>query len=153
MEIYSIYNRPKLPGLKCPEHSLTEQVYKEQCDLNFLIRKYHLEDDPFQLKMYVDPTTREMRFMDTTQVPDIYAALREHQRVSRIFSELDYNVQAQFNFSVDAFAEFCLTAPVEEVNKLKVPNLEFKDFPTPIEPETSAPASDGAPTQESSPKA
>lgn len=153
MEIYSYYNRPKVSGLKCPEHSLTEQVYKDQCDLNFLIKKYHLEDDPYQLTMMMDPNTRQMRFVDATTVPDIYAALREHQRISRIFSELEYDVQKRFNFSVDAFANFCLTAPVEEVSKLKIPNLEFKAFPQPVVPEKPESAPDGASTQESSPKA
>lgn len=134
MEIYSLYNRPKVSGLKCPEHSLTEQVYKDQCDLNFLIKKYHLEDNPFDLTMMMDPNTRQMQFIDATSVPDIYAALREHQRISRIFSELDYDTQKKFNFSVDAFANYCLTAPIDEISKLKIPNLELKDFPHPVEP-------------------
>lgn len=136
MEIYGRYRLPKVAGLKCPEHSLTEQVYKDQCDLNFLIRKYHLEDDPFELQMMIDPASRSAQFLDATSVPDIYTALAQHQRVKQIFESLDYDLQKRFDFSVDAFANYCLTAPVKDVDALGIPNLRFSAPSTPVEPVT-----------------
>lgn len=147
-KFFTLYDRPETKGLTCPEASLAEQVYKDQCDLNFLIKKYHLEDDPSQLSMLVDPSTRQMQFLDTSKVPDIYTALRDHQRISLIFSGLDYKTQAQFNFSVDSFAQYVLTAPVEDVKKLKIPGLEFKELipaPEPLQPDKPVADSPSAP--------
>lgn len=149
MEIYGRYRLPKVSGLKCPEASLTEQVYKDQCDLNFLIRKYHLEDDPFELQMMIDPASRSAQFLDATSVPDIYTALAQHQRVKQIFESLDYDLQKRFDFSVDAFANYCLTAPVKDVDALGIPNLRFSAPSTPVEPVTP---SETLETKESSSK-
>lgn len=134
MEIYSRYKRPSVPGLKCPEHSLTEQVYKDQCDLNFLIQKYGLQDDPFALTMYLDPTSRQMTFVDTTEVPDLYAALRAQSQVRQIFNELDYDQQKRFDFSVDAFSSYCMTASEDEIKKLGLKNIVFSEPPVPVPP-------------------
>lgn len=129
MEIYTRYNPPKVPGLKCPEHSLTEQVYKDQCDLNFLIHKYGLDDDPFALQMYIDPNSRKMQFVDTTQVPDLYAALVAQRNLRQFFNELDYQQQEKFNFSLDAFSDYLMSASEDEIKKLGLKNLQFKDLP------------------------
>lgn len=129
MQIYSRYKLPVVPGLKCEEHSLTEQVYKDQCDLNFLIKKYGLDDDPFALTMYIDPTTRKMQFVDTTLVPDLYAALSAQRHLRQMFDELDYSQKKKFNFSVEAFQDFCMTASEDEIKKLGLKNLVFKDMP------------------------
>lgn len=139
MEIYSRYKLPVVTGLKCEEHSLTEQVYKDQCDLNFLIKKYGLDDDPFALTMYLDPTSRKMQFVDTTQVPDLYAALAAQRNLRQIFDELDYTQKQKFNFSVEAFQDFCMSASEDEIKKLGLKNLVFKEMPA-----SAAPASDGA---------
>ena len=147
MEFYTRYKRPEVSGLVCPENSLTEQVYKDQCDLNFLIRKYHLDDDPFQLKMLVDPASRKAEFLDTTQIADIYTALFHHQHVKRIFESLDYAIQKKFDFSVDAFAEYVLTADVKDINALGIPQLSFK---VPTEQKVSETNAGDAPKQESS---
>ena len=145
MEIYGRFRRPKVSGLVCPEHSLTEQVYKEQCDLNFLIRKYRLEDDPFALKAMIDPLSREMSFIDTTSVPDIYTALREHQRMKLLFEGLDYNLQARFDFSVDAFMQYVLNAPIKDVEALGIENLRFTAPSEPVKAESEATPKESAP--------
>lgn len=124
-QFFTAYDRPESKGLVCPENSLTEQVYKDQCDLNFLVQKYHLEDDPFSLKMLIDPNSRDAVFLDSTEVPDIYTALYHHQQIKTIFETLSYETQKKFDFSVDAFAEYCLTAPIKDVEALGVPNLRF----------------------------
>lgn len=139
MEIYSRYKRPSVVGLKCPEHSLTEQVYKDQCDLNFLIKKYGLDDDPFALTMYIDLTTRQMTFVDATKVPDLYAALRAQSQLRQLFNELDYAKQQKFDFSVDAFASYCMTASEDEIKKLGLKNISFEVPPVPVPPEKSEP--------------
>lgn len=148
MEIYSRYKLPVVPGLKCEENSLTEQVYKDQCDLNFLIKKYGLDDDPFALTMYLDPSSRKMQFVDTTQVPDLYAALAAQRNLRQIFDELDYAQQKRFDFSVEAFQDFCLTASEDEIKKLGLKNLVFQDFSSPAPVPPDAPASDAPPAGE-----
>lgn len=142
MEIYSRYKLPVVPGLKCEENSLTEQVYKDQCDLNFLIKKYGLDDDPFALTMYLDPTSRRMQFVDTTQVPDLYAALTAQRNLRAMFDELDYQQKKRFDFSVEAFQDFCMTASVDEIQKLGLKNLVFSDLPDPKADPDSVPAAD-----------
>lgn len=136
MQIFSRYSPPKVAGLKCPESSLTEQVYKDQCDLNFLIRKYGLDDDPFSLTMYVDPTSRKMQFVDATQVPDLYAALAAQAHLRQMFNELDYKQQKAFDFSVDAFSRYIETASEDDIKKLGLKNLVFRSepVPTPVPP-------------------
>lgn len=131
MEIYSRYKLPVVAGLKFTDHSLTEQVYKDQCDLNFLIKKYGLDDDPFALTMYIDPTTRKMQFVDTTSVPDLYAALAAQRNLRQMFDELDYAQKKKFDFSVDAFQDFCMTASEDDIKKLGLKNLVFRDGPSP----------------------
>lgn len=129
MEIYSRYKVPKVSGLKCSEHSLTEQVYKDQCDLNFLIRKYGLEEDPFQLTLYIDPATRKMQYVDTTNVPDLYAALSAQRHLRQIFNELSYTDQQRFSFSVDAFSDYLMVASEDDIKKLGLKNIVFQEQP------------------------
>lgn len=136
MEIYSRYKTPDVPGLKCPEKSLTEQVYKDQCDINFLIKKYGLEDDPFALTMYIDPATRKMQYLDTTQVPDLYAALAAQKNLRKFFNELDYDQQKAFDFSLDAFADYMVNASEDDIKKLGLKNIVFQDLPEyPVQPQ------------------
>jgi len=150
MEIYTRYKTPDVVGLKCPEKSLTEQVYKDQCDLNFLIKKYGLEDDPFALTMYIDPNTRKMQYLDATQVPDLYAALAAQKNLRKFFSELDYDQQKAFDFSLDAFADFMITASEDEIKKLGLKNIVFADLPEYPKQPQQKPSPDSQP--ESQPK-
>ena len=149
VKIYSRYDRPEVKGLECPEKSLTEQVYAEQCDLNFLIKQYHLEDNPYQLATYVSPGNINFRYLDAPSIPDIYSVVEHFKQVSKIFAMQSYAVQAQYNFSADAFAASLLQMTPDELKKLNIPNLYFEPVP---DPNSSKPASNNGSDGESQSK-
>lgn len=137
MKIFSRYSRPKSPSLVCEDASRTEQVYKKQCDINYLIERYHLQDSPENLQAVVSPDqVLKMSYVNCLEVPDIYTAIRQHMQVSKLFESAPYATQARFNFSVDAFASYVLNAKsAEEINTLGIENLKFS---IPVQPKDGA---------------
>lgn len=142
MKIFSRFDRPEAVPLTCPESSLTQQVYAQQCDLNFLIKQYHLEDNPYELSTLVDPQRSvQFQYLDASQVPDIYSAISNFKQVSQVFALQPYEVQAKYNFSADAFADALLKMSLDDLKKLNLPNMHVVDHPKPED--GSIPASDG----------
>lgn len=94
--IYSRYNLPPNPGIKNTEPSMTQQQFKEESDINFIMARYQ------KTGVLVDPltqTTRKPMFDDFSELGDF----RDHQQAvieaQEMFMSLPSRLRARFNNS------------------------------------------------------
>lgn len=92
--IYSRYNLPPNPGIKNTEPSMTQQQFKEESDINFIMARYQ------KTGVLVDPltqTTRKPMFDDFSELGDF----RDHQQAvieaQEMFMALPSRLRARFS--------------------------------------------------------
>lgn len=102
----------------CGEELLTKQEFKDDCDLNRLMKKYVRGGE-------LPVSSRKALYADCSQVADFLEAQLLVQRAGDQFAALPANVRERFKNSPAAFLEFMADkANQEEAGKLGL--VEFK---------------------------
>ena len=86
-------------GLKCEDHSLTQQQFKEESDINTIVDRF--------MKSGVMPTPVNMpQYVDYEGVFDFQTAMNTIRQADENFMRMDAKVRARFNNSPQEFLEF-----------------------------------------------
>ena len=103
MEFRSAYERKEHKGLTCEPPSLTQQQFKEECDINNIIARYEttgLLTDPLH------PGTRMPQFGDFSNVPDYLHAQTIIARTREAFEALPSKIRDRFDNDPAQMLEF-----------------------------------------------
>lgn len=103
MEFRNAYERKEHKGLTCETPSLTQQQFKEECDINNIIARYEttgLLTDPLH------PGTRIPQFGDFSNVPDYLHAQTIIARTREAFEALPSKIRDRFDNDPALMLEF-----------------------------------------------
>lgn len=103
MKFRTAYEREEHEGITFKDPSLTQQQFKEQCDMNNIIARYNstgLLIDPLH------PGTRQPMFGDFSTVMDFQAAQNVVVRVNEAFEALPARVRDRFDNDPALMLEF-----------------------------------------------
>ena len=119
-------------GLKCLDSSLTQQQFKEEADINFIVDRFmktgHLPD-PVSMPQYVD----------YEGIFDFQSAMNVVRAADENFMRMDAKVRSRFNNSPQEFLQFFADpSNVDEAVRLGLA------LPKPVAKESSS--SDAAPS-------
>lgn len=131
VEFYTRYNAPKSPIADSSKPSLTQQEFKESCDINNILAKFSVQAqalgvDPSQL-MPQDQGT----YGDFSNLDDFQTAQNKIAFLNDQFSNLPSNVRRKFGDDLNTFIS-AVSDPsrIDELGELGVWNkdsyLEFK---------------------------
>lgn len=109
------------------EPSMTQQQFKDECDINTIVRLFGLTGK-MPAGVY-QPT-----YDDFTEVDDFQGSLHAIQRATAAFMELPAHIRERFQNNPAHFVDFC--SDVRNAEELKSWNVS-KDVPPPIKPEPS----------------
>jgi len=86
-------------GLQCDDHSLTQQQFKDESDINTIVDRF--------MKSGVMPNPINMpQYMDYEGVFDFQTAMNTIRQADENFMRMDAKVRARFNNSPQEFLEF-----------------------------------------------
>lgn len=96
----------------CGEDGRTQQHFKEECDINTIVRRYGITG-------LVPVGTRAPSFGDFTGVMDYQTALNAVMEAEKAFGAIPADIRKRFDNDPQAFVAFCSDkANVEEMEKL-----------------------------------
>ena len=101
MKIYTRFDRPQIPGLTCEDESLTQQQFKDECDIDCILRRYD------QTGVLVDPLSerRLAQFGDFSNLPSFAEYQNRLAEVSEYFMSLPPDIRSNFANDVGIFIE------------------------------------------------
>lgn len=101
MKIYSRFDRPQVAGLTCEDESLTQQQFKDECDIDCILRRYD------QTGVLVDPLSerRLAQFGDFSNLPSFAEYQNRLAEVSEYFMSLPPDIRSNFANDVGTFIE------------------------------------------------
>lgn len=95
LSIYHRFNRPKPKGLTMdPKEGMTQQDFKEECDVNNIVKRYA---DTGLWSQSLRPPTSTPMFGDFTTVPEFFEAQNIIAKASEHFASLPSEVRFRFN--------------------------------------------------------
>lgn len=101
MEIRTKYNRQKANGLKFEKPSMTKQSFKDECDINNIMRKYQNTGQlPAMIKS--NPT-----YGDFSKVGSYQESLHVVMKAQEQFDALSSKIRRRFDNDPAKFLEFC----------------------------------------------
>lgn len=87
-------------GLMCEEETLAKQSFKEECDINTIVRRFNVTGElPTDVRM---PT-----FGDFTGVKDFHSAANAIAAANEAFDAMPAEVRARFRNDPALFVDFC----------------------------------------------
>lgn len=87
-------------GLSCPEPTRTKQAFKEECDINTIVRRFGITGQlPTGVRM---PT-----YGDFTGLSNYHEALNAIAQANEAFDEMPAHVRARFHNNPAEFVDFC----------------------------------------------
>jgi len=99
-------------ALTCPELTRTKQEFKDECDINNILRQ-------FGITGHLPVSTVQPLAGDFTGIDDYQSALNTIMAADQNFLSLPSNVREKFNNSSQQFVDFCLNpANIEAVREL-----------------------------------
>lgn len=106
-KVFDYFNRPESPSLKFDDVSMTQQQFKEDCDINHICETYGDVDClmSFGSMSGVQPT-----FGDFTKVADFQEMQDNMVNIKATFESLPARIRAEFLNDVGNFVEFCSNA-------------------------------------------
>jgi phage internal scaffolding protein len=116
-------------GLACPDPSLAQQQFREECDINRILERFNVTG-----QLPVVPLPPE--FGDFSGVFDYQTALNSVLDAQEAFDALPARVRERFANDPAAFVDFCL----DEANKGELAELGLLDS----SPTEAAPAAEAA---------
>lgn len=106
-------------GLRCEDDSLTKQSFKEESDINEIVRRFGLTG---QLPQNFTPPT----YGDFTEVSDFHTAMNAVAYARQQFDMIPAALRARFGNDPGAFVDFCSdpqnAGELEKMGLLKPPN-------------------------------
>lgn len=87
-------------GLSCPEQTLTQQQFEEECDINTIVRRFNITGElPTGVHM---PT-----YQDFDGIFDFRTAMEAIRTANESFDEMPAEVRARFHNDPAEFVDFC----------------------------------------------
>jgi phage internal scaffolding protein len=112
-------------AVTCAEPTLTQQHFKEQQDINRIVKQYAKTGVAVQ-------TIRKPMPDDYVGITDYHSAMNAIRAGDDAFAELPSNIRERFNNDPAEFVDFCLDeANHEEAAKLGLAYRKFEELETP----------------------
>lgn len=106
MKIHTLYDRPPKPKSIFKQKSLTHQSFKNECDINKIIDRYHTTGVMGTPNRPPDQT-RTPLYGDFTNVPDLKGAYDQIIEAEDLFNSLPAKVRKTFDNDPVRFLDFC----------------------------------------------
>lgn len=87
-------------GLHCPEPTRTQQHFKEECDINTIVRRFGVTGE-------LPIGTKAPSYGDYQGVADFHTAMNAVARANEAFDALPATWRKRFNHDPQEFLEFC----------------------------------------------
>lgn len=87
-------------GLTCPEPTRTQQHFKDECDINTIVKRFGVTGE-------LPIGTRAPRYGDFTGVSDFQTAMNAVARANEAFDALPASWRKRFDHDPQKFLEFC----------------------------------------------
>lgn len=127
----SAYSAHVRKPIICDEKSLTQQCFKQECDVNHILRKYRKT----QLLEHVN--TYQGNYGDVSNIPDLQTALSIVTNAHEAFNSVPSDIRKKFDNDPIAFVNFASNP--DNLDSLRELGLA-KPIPPVTVPETPAPA-------------
>ncbi|QIR82400.1 internal scaffolding protein [Chicken microvirus mg8_109] len=128
--IYSRYNRPVVSGVKFDKPSITQQHFKEQCDINRILDAYRVKARAMGVSVVeLMPKLGSEQFADVSNVDDYLTAQNRIAQVNQMFEALPAEVRRSYD---DDPANF-VAALADSQNYRKFADLGIMDINEVIE--------------------
>lgn len=125
---YSMPDASLASGLSCPEPTLAQQQYKDETDINYIVKQYGVTGQlPVAIKAPV--------YGDFSTVVDYHTAQNAIRAAQESFMALPSEVRARFGNDPQALVEFCS----DDANAAEMAELGLVDGPPPDLSGTPAP--------------
>ena len=98
IKFYTQYDTPKDVSITFNEPSLTEQCYKDECSIDFIVANY--------VKTGIDPNEgKKMSYIDCTTVQDFESAQNLIAETKSMFYDLPATIRDEFQ-TIDNYLEY-----------------------------------------------
>lgn len=96
--IYSRYKRPVVDGVKFEKPSMTQQHFKDECDINNILAAYHIKARSMGVSVSeLIPKLGSEQFADVSNLDDYLTAQNRIAQVNQIFESLPSEVRRSYN--------------------------------------------------------
>lgn len=140
------YDRKKASdsnGLKCADATRTQQHFKEECDINTLVRRFGLTGEfPQNLRTPINP--------EFAQVTDFHGAMTLIAEARQAFGQMPAETRYRFHNDPAEFVDFC-SNPENRAEMRKMGLLVPEEAPPASPPAVAAPAPTGTVAQPGAP--
>jgi len=103
VRIVGVYDAQKVSddnGLVCPEETLTRSEFAEECDINTIIQRFGIGENPIEAQKWVTD-------VDIAEAPNDYQSVMNQLNAARDqFMSLPAKVRSQFDNDPARFVEF-----------------------------------------------
>lgn len=124
MKFFTKFNPPEKNGLEFTEPSMTEQHFKQECDVNYIVQQY-------QTTGVLPQGNREPLFGDFAEFPtDLQASMAMYDEAQTRFMELDASLRKEFDNDPAKLLAFLH----DEKNRDKAIELGLIERPAPVNP-------------------
>lgn len=107
-KIYSRFNPPLVSGLTCTKPSLTSQEFKEECNINVLLKKYAVQAKLLGMPLSeVIPQPTAENFGDFTNVEDFQQSMNRISQVKGLFDSLPSDIRQRCGNDPANFLRMC----------------------------------------------
>jgi phage internal scaffolding protein len=121
-------------GLSCPEPTMAQQQFRDECDINTIMEKFGQTGQ-------VPTSARMPQYGDFTGITDYHTAINAVIQAEESFGAMDAKIRARFDNDPGRFVEFCL----DENNRDEAIKLGLIEaVSTPAEPVKASPSGDAA---------
>lgn len=97
---YDVREASKEVALVCADASKTQQNFKQECDINHIMKKFG--------KTGVFPTpTKLPTYADFSEIGDFHSAMNAVAAAHEAFEAIPAEIRAKFNNDPGAFVDFC----------------------------------------------
>lgn len=138
-KVYTAFDRPKDPGISCPEPTLAQQHFAEDADINNIVERYQ------RTGLLVDPAqvneSRRAIYGDFTNAPDFYAAQAAILKAEEAFLQLPPKLRLRFNNNPAELIDF-LDSPDNLKEAVELGLVQSK----PVDPPPATPPQGGSTT-------
>jgi hypothetical protein len=131
VEFYTRYNPPKSPIADSSKPSLTQQEFKESCDINNILAKFSVQAQALGVELSQLMPQDQGSYGDFSQLDDFQTAQNKIAFLNDQFSNLPSDVRRKFGDDLNNFVS-AISDPnrIDELGELGVWNknsfLEFK---------------------------
>ena len=123
----TLYDRVRPAALSFTDApSATQQHFKDECDINILVKKYRIESPLSEIPQMTVNNGRLFYTDDTVVGEPLERALSLRQAYS-FFERLPNNVRLRFGFNPEAFLDYIASADSAGIMSLGIPGFEWRD--------------------------